>query len=162
MNPAEKEKYLKSLDDLISSTEESSLKEKIEEIKLEILYNELNEEPWKTPFGNWFFLVILILFLLFSFLKLAIFKTLWWDSELCAPKQISYDLADGLIYFFWLVGPPVFFLIEYVFLFGKNRENRLNSRHVDDLKYCQDLASKIWAAIVVCFSALLYLKYGIK
>ena len=162
MNPAEKEKYLKSLDDLHSSGDEVSLKEKIEEIKRKIYQDELNEEPWKTPFGNWLFLVALILFLLFSVSKLLMIKSLWWDSKIKSPNEINYDVADVLIYSLWLIGPPVFFLVEYVFLFGRNRGNRLKSSHVDDLKYRQDLASKIWAAIVVCFTALLYLKYGWK
>ncbi|MCR8560382.1 hypothetical protein KXD93_22200 [Mucilaginibacter sp. BJC16-A38] len=77
------------------------------------------------------------------------------------PKSTDhYWISDLIIYGLWIIGPPCFFLYEYTFIFGKDDKNRLNSAQRDDIKYCQDLGAKIWAAVAVLLSILLTIKYG--
>jgi hypothetical protein len=79
------------------------------------------------------------------------------------PKKnipTTYSMWDMLIYGTWIIGPPCFFLIEYTYIFGADGKNRMNSAQRDDIKYCQDLAAKIWAAVAVFLSILLTIKYG--
>ncbi|SDF14843.1 hypothetical protein SAMN05216464_113120 [Mucilaginibacter pineti] len=75
-------------------------------------------------------------------------------------KPASYDTWDMIIYGIWIIGPPCFFLIEYTYIFGADDKNRMNSAQRDDIKYCQDLGAKIWAAVAVFLSILLTIKYG--
>jgi len=162
MNSTEKENCLKYLDNLLSYSDIQNVKIKVEEIKDKVQKNELGEKLWKSPYGHWIFQTIVILVLIFSLYKLTIGDYNWFDSGKMSEKCINYDIMDISIYFFWLVMPPIFFLIEYIFLFGKDKSNRLNSSQIDDLKYCQELGTKIWAAVVICFSILLYVRYGFK
>lgn len=170
MDPSEKLRYLKALDNVLSSTSLDDIKLQIEEVKKDIynieevkedIYNnQQNEILWESPSGHPFFLVIVSLILLVCLLKLTVFEGPWVDSEKKSQYLGNYDIVDISIYFFWLVMPPIFFLFEYIFLFGKTESNRLNSNQITDFKYCQELGSKIWAAVVVCFSILLYVRYG--
>lgn len=162
MNPLKKNNYLKSLDDLLLCVDIDDVKRKINKIKGEIDQNKLEEKLWKSPYGSPIFQIIVILMLLFCLSKLTIIENHWFDAGKKSKNEISYDIIDISIYFFWLVMPPIFFLVEYVVLFGKNESNRLNSDQISDLKYCQELGSKIWAAVVICFSILLYVRYGFK
>jgi hypothetical protein len=63
--------------------------------------------------------------------------------------------CETILLVFWVCVPPAWFWFEYFFLF-----KRVTNPAPDDfekLKYGQDLASKIWLAVV---SALLMLYFG--
>ena len=65
---------------------------------------------------------------------------------------------DLISYCTWTIIPPIWFLFEYVWVFPKAA--KLDPAQLADLKYTQELASKIWGGLVVLITALLYLKYG--
>lgn len=153
------EEIIEKIDNILKSNTEEVVN-KLSDLKDEIFINL--GKPWSTPFKSWWFQIPLLVILLFSFFKLAFIETRWLDSEKDSINHICYNILDLIIYFFWLLTPPIFFLIEYVCCFGKNESNRLNSDQVTDIKYCQELGSKIWAAVVVCFSLLMYVRYGFK
>jgi len=94
--------------------------------------------------------------------KIALTKDPWINSYIESPREINYDYLDIILYILWLIGPPLFFLYEYIYIFGKDPSNRLDKAQVDDLKYTQELGSKIWTALSVCFGVLLLVKYGLK
>lgn len=71
-------------------------------------------------------------------------------------ETVSY--FDVIAYCAWTVIPPAWFLFEYVWLFPA--KSKLDSNELADLKYTHELASKIWAGLVVLITAVLYLKYG--
>ena len=120
------------------------------------------EKLWRTPIKGAWFIVILTILILATSLKFSFKSLIWFPSTTEATTKIFYDYIDLIIYGLWIIVPPLFFLFEYVYLFGKDEKNRLDPIQREDLKYCQDLGSKIWAAIAVFFSILLFVKYGIK
>lgn len=121
------------------------------------------EKPWRSPIRNGGVIFLLVLLVIFSGYKLSP-EIFWCSRQFKLPDRnpVRYDVIDVFIYGAWLIGPPVFFLYEYVFLFGKDPARRMDPKQVEDLKYCQELATKIWAGIGVFLSALLLIKYGIK
>jgi hypothetical protein len=62
----------------------------------------------------------------------------------------EYNLHALLIGGFWVVGPPVWFLIEHFFLFRYFGD----SSQYDQFKRVQELASKIWAGAVIVLTAI--------
>ena len=56
----------------------------------------------------------------------------------------------------WLLLPPVYFWYEYFYVYGRTR-NAAARADLESFKYGQDVASKIWIAVV---SALLALYFG--
>ncbi len=97
----------------------------------------------RTVFGMSIFLAILTVLQVSNYFKLM-------PTKVLAP----FDL---IAYFAWTILPPSWFLFEYVWLFSD--ADKMNSDKVNDLKYTHELAGKIWAALVVLLSVLLYLKY---
>ena len=72
--------------------------------------------------------------------------------------QLSMLSSDILIYAFWIIMPPLWFLFEYVWLFPKL--SKFDPDEVADLKYTQELGAKVWAGIVGLITILLYIKSG--
>jgi hypothetical protein len=62
----------------------------------------------------------------------------------------EYNLHALLIGGLWVVGPPVWFLIEHFFLFRYFGD----SSQYDQFNRVQELASKIWAGAVIVLTAI--------
>lgn len=152
------------LNSITNELEKDVILNKVLEYKIALSNEKAKaEELWSTPFvKKTEFWVILAFLIVITITKFCI-KHPFLDSGVPpkdAPK--NYDYLDLVFYGLWLVGPPSFFLYEYVFYFGKKSSNRLDPKQAADIKYCQDLAGKIWAGLAVFFSILLLAKYGIK
>lgn len=118
---------------------------------------------WRSPVNNIYFHIFLFLLICFTLWKFTLAKYPCMESDTESERPgVCYDYLDIILYISWLIGPPMFFLFEYVYLFGKNPLNRLDKEQVDDLKYTQELGSKIWTALSICFGILLYVRYGFK
>jgi len=120
---------------------------------------------WHSPLDSIYFIMLLLLLLFGTILKFCT-NTVWISIPQTyfssAEKHVNFDFANLIIYGIWLVGPPLLFLIEYTFMFGKAEKNRMDPIQCADIKYCHDLASKIWAGVSVFLSVILALKYGLK
>jgi hypothetical protein len=62
----------------------------------------------------------------------------------------EYELYALLIGGFWVVGPPVWFFIEHFYLFRRFGD----PGQYDQLKREQELATKIWAGVIIVLAAL--------
>ena len=60
-------------------------------------------------------------------------------------KDQDDKFAFFCVYAFWTFTPPLWFFVEYVWLFDSLRGNPLR---VQDLNTSQGLAQKIWAALL--------------
>jgi hypothetical protein len=65
-----------------------------------------------------------------------------------------------LAYAAWVIVPPTWFLFEYVWIFPDDA--KMDPNKAADMKYTQELAGKIWAALVVLIGAGLYLVYPLR
>lgn len=117
---------------------------------------------WRSPLGkNWFIITVVLA------LGLTIFK-IWSDLNFLPKifetdkKPLHYDFFNLILYGAWIIGPPFFFLVEYTLIFGKDEARRMDPIQRDDLKYCHELASKVWAGVGVFLSILLFIKFGVK
>ena len=118
---------------------------------------------WRSPLGKLWFLILVLVLLSLTILKLNS-SLIFVDREFVVDKTqtVHYDLFDLLLYGLWLIGPPVLFLVEYVYIFGRVESRRLDEKQVADLKYCQELAGKIWAGVSVFLGIILLIRHGIK
>ncbi|WP_289665637.1 hypothetical protein [Flavobacterium panacagri] len=162
MNTSEKEHFLKDLDHILMSINIKDMQNRVENLKQKIYKDELTEKLWRSPYGSFIFLTALIIVLLVSVSKLLFIDAPFFDSLKKAHNGLPYNILDIAIYFIWLLGPPIFLLVEYIFLFGENKANRLSTLQIADLKYCQELGSKVWAAVILCLSIILLIKYDVK
>jgi hypothetical protein len=110
----------------------------------------VNKRIWKSPWRNVVFI---------SSLLLALFTILQITNYFHLKPSDTISPCDLVAYFAWTILPPVWFLFEYVCLFSD--DDKLDSDKVEDLKYVHELAGKVWAALVVLLSVILYLKYHI-
>ena len=125
--------------------------------------NKKDNRLWRSPLGQKWFIMLVLISLLLTILKInSHFSFIPKVYATLDCKNISYDFFDLIMYGTWLIGPPLFFLIEYVYIFGGDEKRRLDSDQVTDLKYCHDLASKIWAGVGVFLGIMLLIRYGIK
>jgi hypothetical protein len=62
----------------------------------------------------------------------------------------EHELQALLIGGFWVVGPPVWFFIEHFYLF----RNFGDPSQYDQFKREQELASKIWAGVIIVLAAI--------
>jgi len=80
-----------------------------------------------------------------------------WDTPV--PKEGPWPrikILEAIIVVGWLLLPPVYFWYEYFYVYGRTR-NAAARADLESFKYGQDVASKIWIAVV---SALLALYFG--
>ncbi|WP_035644161.1 hypothetical protein [Flavobacterium sp. ASV13] len=122
--------------------------------------SESNPKLWFSLIGR----------IIFTLSIVALFFTLWEitnsfnlkniHTELnCIEgcKEVHYKIFDVIAYCAWTIGPPVWFMFEYVWLFPK--KYKFDSDQLNDLKYVHELGSKVWAAFVICITVILYIKY---
>jgi hypothetical protein len=136
-----------------------------------LIYNlDKENQVWISEIGRKVFTVAGV----FAVLSLVILLSDWcknWGYEVCLDKaKLISDCKDadklklpyfhGIIYAGWVIGPPIWFFYEYVWHFPAKL--KMSSKHRDELKLTQELASKVWAALIIIFGAILYLKYGQK
>jgi hypothetical protein len=122
------------------------------------------EKLWRSPLGSKWVMGSVLTLLLLTVIKICS-NPVWIavPSNFVSPENhAKYDFLNIILYGIWVVGPPVIFLIEYTMIFGRNEDNRMNPRQCEDLKYCHELAGKIWAGVGVFLSVILLIKYGIK
>jgi hypothetical protein len=67
-------------------------------------------------------------------------------------------LGDYIIYGGLVILPPLYFLIEYIHLFPD--ELKVKSDQLDDLKYTQELAAKLWAGLILAVTAFFWIRFG--
>ena len=120
--------------------------------------SDLDKSVWKNTLPKTVFIVTglfafatFIYFIISSYTSKGIFTA-------AVPKDTKIILLDYLLYTFWTIVPPSYFLWEYLTLFPY----KLDSGQLSDIKYTQELSSKIWAALLFAFGILLYSKYGVR
>jgi len=101
-----------------------------------------NEGIWISPIGRRAFGISL---------SLAVITLLIMTVGRC-------KIFDIVAYCLWTILPPSWFLFEYAWLFPDSA--RFDANQLDDLKYKNELAGKIWTALVVLITVIIYLKYG--
>src|SRR4051812_16852760 len=110
--------------------------------------NSKTPELWKSPLGHVPFIVSVMILLILTILKYASnLNFIRASYEISKDKKVEYDIFNVILYGAWVIVPPLIFLIEYVFIFGKDESRRLDRDQCADIKYCHDLASKIWAGV---------------
>ena len=69
----------------------------------------------------------------------------------CFNKELSesWKFILTLIYFLWILSPPIWFLCEY------HQNNYINAEEFEQFKYSQELASRLWAAILLALFIIL-------
>lgn len=120
--------------------------------------SELDKSVWKNTVPKTVFIVT-GLFALATFIYfVATSFTVKGTFTKEVTKETKIILLDYFLYTLWTIVPPSYFLWEYLKLFPY----KLDSGQVADIKYTQELSSKIWAALLFAFGILLYSKYGVK
>jgi hypothetical protein len=123
----------------------------------------MTKKPFTSQLKKPIYFIIFFLFILLSilqFLHMTPFSSP--SSHLvnkCEPG-IFFDRIDIFLYGLWIIGPPLFFLFEYAYIFEPDAKNK--EAQFEEFKYSQELASKIWAALAVLFSIILKNMYGIN
>ncbi len=59
------------------------------------------------------------------------------------------------VYAFWVIAPPIWFFIEFYFIFDRRNEPEI----VALLKAGQDVAQKFWAALLVLLAGIGYFQW---
>jgi len=103
----------------------------------------MNHQLWRSTIGRWVFGCSMVL------------------AAVCVGlilRDPGNKVLVLLIYVFWTISPPAWLLYEYVWLFPS--ELKYNSTEMEDMKYAQGLAGKVWAGLVVVMTATIayYLK----
>ena len=143
-------KVIELLDDKIS----------MEEIHKSIA--KLDKSVWRNPIpGVVFVLVGLAAFATFVYFIVSNFES--GRFKIIDPREFRESnnkiiLFDYLLYAFWTIIPPSYFLWEYLRIFPY----KLDPSQLADIKYTQELSSKIWAALLFIFGIILYCKYGFR
>jgi hypothetical protein len=111
---------------------------------------------WRNKHGR-FWSVLSVSLALVSLLSIV----LDWAPFSYVEKGCSrVNVFSIALYLFWSLAPPIWFFVEYNYVFPDDRKVVDKTR--DDLKYTQELAAKMWAALLLVLSVLLLLRYGIK
>jgi hypothetical protein len=82
-----------------------------------------------------------------------------WSKGINCNDCGHTKIYQAVVIVAWTLVPPIWFLLEYTFLFPRtclNLDKDTYKDKLDRFKYQQDLASKIWLAVV---SALLILYF---
>jgi hypothetical protein len=120
---------------------------------------KVKQRPWKNPIPKWLF-TIGGAFAFFTLLYFVISGLQYHGNINPESANKKMLLLDFLLYSFWTIAPPSYFFYEYMWIFPP--KYKLNPGQMSDLKHVQDLASKIWAALLLGFGIILYFKYGVK
>ena len=62
----------------------------------------------------------------------------------------------AMILGFWVIGPPVWFAIDYFLVFNHKWAQTEHGDVFERFKYGQDVASKVWVALVTLFTGLYF------
>ena len=117
----------------------------------ENLYDKKVTKVWASPIGRSVF-IISILLAIYTILTM----TDYFHIQRLPNSPVK--IFDVIAYCAWTILPPAWFMLEYVWLFPPYA--KLDSKLLDDLKYTQELAGKIWAGLVVLITAIMWFKYG--
>ncbi|HET6993040.1 MAG TPA: hypothetical protein VFJ43_17030 [Bacteroidia bacterium] len=149
MEESNKRQLINKIEQLDDNSSLDEIKKSIESF---LNGNELSREKkfWKSKTGK-AILGITVLLCFFTILKMT--------DNFDLQKKDKFEYFDLIAYCAWTILPPIWFLLEYVWLFSD--EHKLDSNRLADYKYTQNLANKIWVAFVVLISTILYIKYGI-
>ncbi len=69
----------------------------------------------------------------------------------CLSYFRADNLVKGILVSIWLLAPPVYFFVEWVFLYKESEEYPL-----ENFQYSQKLARDIWLAVSVILIALYF------
>jgi hypothetical protein len=123
-----------------------------------------NHIVWKNPFGKLMFGVSTLVVIFSILYVLELFPTIPLLNNtkkfVTGNKVKEIKIGDLFIYIFWVVVPPFFFLIEYLYFFPD--QYKVDSEQLTDLKYTQELSAKVWAGLILVLSAILFLRYDFK
>jgi hypothetical protein len=108
-----------------------------------------DKQVWTSKIGRTVFVISILL---------AIYSIVEITDRFNLYHHDTVRYFDVIAYCAWTIIPPSWFLFEYVWLFPA--KSKLDSNELGDLKYTHELASKIWAGLVVLITAVLYIKYG--
>lgn len=86
-------------------------------------------------------------------LLLAFWPWPFWDP---AESTKPSTRVRGAVLALWSILPPLWFLVEYSMLQGANAQDIAN------LKYLQDLSSKLWAGMLAALTVLYFGKDILK
>lgn len=133
-----------------------------EEISNLIYGLDKENQVWINEKGRKIFTIAGIFAVLSLGVLLSDWFTSWsYDIDIKAEvKKIKLPYLHGIIYAGWVIGPPIWFFYEYVWHFPAKL--KMSPKHSDELKLTQEFASKVWAALIIIFGAIFYLKYGHK
>jgi hypothetical protein len=62
------------------------------------------------------------------------------------------------IYAFWVIAPPIWFFVEYFYVFGR----RDDPHALELLKGGEDVAQKFWAALLVLLTGIGYFRWHLS
>ncbi len=71
------------------------------------------------------------------------------SAYLLAAHRATYPVASVVLSAIWVVGVPLYFFFEHVYLFRKYGE----PSQYEQFKHLQELAGKVWAGAIVVLAA---------
>lgn len=71
-----------------------------------------------------------------------------------AGDSTAHKTCKEILYAIWVLGPPIWFFIEYFYLFRQHGKPGC----IETFKYGQELASRIWLALVAVLGVLFFSK----
>lgn len=135
-----KREFIEQLEDLSDDASMAEIKK--------VSSKFFKEKIWVSPIGRKFFVVAILL---------AVITLLLLTDSFNFGKNIVFDV---IVYSFWTILPPAWFMFEYTWLFPDDA--RFDSNQLADLKYKHELAAKIWAGLVLLITAIMYHRYEVK
>jgi hypothetical protein len=156
-------KILKEIKDLDHESIKDKAIKNIENLSSDATYEDILKaiesanigNVWRNKRGRWFFAIsgifsLISLFILTRGIEIT-------NGVLNTPIKHICEI-DCYIYGTWLIFPPLWFLYEYVWEFDDYL--KLEPKSHSDFKFTQELASKFWAALLILFGLIIYIKYG--
>lgn len=67
-------------------------------------------------------------------------------------NSIAHKTRKEILYAIWVLGPPIWFFIEYFYLFRQHGKPEC----IETFRYGQELASRIWLALVAVLGFLFF------
>ncbi|HEY0455338.1 MAG TPA: hypothetical protein VGE41_03125 [Verrucomicrobiae bacterium] len=78
----------------------------------------------------------------------SVCTALYWRAQAASKETRTYGY---ILIGFWVLAPPIWFWVEWVFLTKPHMENRVKHTH--------ELARNIWLALIVVLAAILGIKW---